>query len=86
MKVHEQELYIYSHNGAKFDLHIINEQLLRRTDFVVHKKDFVSLNGAVISQKITNSLGQTIIFRDSARIFAGKLDDLCKDLKPHFRK
>jgi hypothetical protein len=25
LKVEEPEVYIYSHNGAKFDLHIINE-------------------------------------------------------------
>lgn len=46
----------------------------------------MELNGGVINQSIINKHGVKFVFRDSMRIFAGSLDDLCKDLKPYFRK
>lgn len=46
----------------------------------------MELDGGVINQAIVNKNGVKFIFRDSARIFAGSLDGLCRDLKPYFMK
>lgn len=59
---------------------------MKRTDFQIIKEEFRELDGGVISQSIINKHGTKFIFRDSARIFAGSLDGLCKDLKPKYMK
>lgn len=80
------KIYIYAHNGAKYDTAVINESLLKRDDFTIIREEFTALNGAVISQSIINKNNIKFIFRDSSRIFAGSLDGLCKDLKPKYTK
>lgn len=46
----------------------------------------MELDGGVINQSMLNKNGVKFIFRDSARIFAGSLDGLCRDLKPFYMK
>jgi hypothetical protein len=77
MKSDFDEVYLYAHNGVKYDLGVLNEYLLRRSDFKIIKESFMELNGAIISMTIINQHKNTLIFRDSARVFAGSLDGLC---------
>lgn len=64
----KKEIYLYAHNGAKYDIAILNEVLLKRNDFEISKKEFLFLNGGVINQVITNKNGVRFVFRDSCRI------------------
>lgn len=43
------EVFLYAHNGAKYDLAVINEVLLKRTDFKIIKEEFMELDGGVIN-------------------------------------
>ena len=47
---------------------------------------FVELDGGLLSVSAFNKHGLEIVFRDSARIFAGSLDGLCRDMKPKHMK
>lgn len=69
---------MYAHNGAKYDIAIINEYLLKRSDLLILSEKFMELNGGVINMEIVNKNGVKFIFRDSCRIFNGSLGDLCK--------
>jgi len=37
MEHETKEVYLYAHNGAKYDVAVINEVLLKRPDFKIHK-------------------------------------------------
>jgi hypothetical protein len=80
------DVFLYAHNGAKYDMAVLNETLLKRPDFQIDREGFVELNGAVISMTIKNKHDIVFTFRDSVRLFPGSLDSLCKDLKPKYAK
>ena len=82
----KKDVFLYAHNGAKYDMAVLNEVLLKRPDFQFDKDGFVELNGAVISMTIKNKHDIVFTFRDSVRLFPGSLDSLCKDLKPKYAK
>jgi hypothetical protein len=46
----------------------------------------MELGGGIINQEVHNEHGVVFIFRDSCRIFAGRLDGLCRDFKPKHMK
>lgn len=72
------DVYLYAHNGAKYDMAVLNETLFKRTDFQIDVDGFVELNGAVISMCIKNRFGIEFTFRDSMKLIDGSLADLCK--------
>jgi hypothetical protein len=80
------DVFLYAHNGAKYDIAVLNQWLLKRTDIQIDREGFVELGGAVISMSIKNKHDIVFTFRDSVRLFPTSLDSLCKDLKPNYAK
>ena len=71
------EYYLYAHNGAKYDIVIINDKLFKHQSFTINKEKFMELNGGVINETIKNEHGTVFHMRDSCRLFAGSLEGLC---------
>lgn len=80
------DVFLYAHNGAKYDMHVLNEELLKRTDFAIDSSGFVELNGGIVSMTIKNKNDIAFTFRDSVRLFPSSLACLCDDIKPRFSK
>ena len=62
------DVYLYAHNGAKYDIAVLNEVLLKRKDFTIDFGGFIEMGGAVISLSMKNQHDIQFTFRDSARI------------------
>lgn len=46
----KDEIYLYAHNGSKYDIIILNDVLFNRTDYRLAIDNFLELNGGVINE------------------------------------
>ena len=76
-------MYLYSHNGGKFDTLNVMKVLMESTDWRIDstKYEMIDLEGCIISMAIYNSKGHFIHFRDSCALIPGALKKLCKDFE-----
>jgi hypothetical protein len=80
------EYTLYAHNKGRYDFQNLFREALCNYDGDLHIKDYIELNGRIISFKLTDG-NHYINFRDSVCIFAGQsLDDLTKELDVEHKK
>lgn len=82
-------LYLFAHNGGKFDvLILLRHYLLKSNIFNIDKS--LMIDGAIVNLELTftNEEGEEnrIYFRDSIRILPGSLKNLCNDFEVEHSK